>query len=181
MPLTVFHPGQNLPFRRAVALQLIRNDDSRYVLQPLEQLTEKLLRRLFVAAALHEDIEDVVVLVHRTPEVMALAIDGQKDFINGLVTNDKFCLSRQSQIKLYWSRKPYRSRPRKSAYAPAETSQQGGYHETPLADTASVSGDSRRYATVGPRLSTSLAMEPSEPADRHSQPVNFSFTIGGDA
>jgi hypothetical protein len=90
-------------------------------------------------------------------------------------------MSRQSMLKLLWSRKPYSSRPQKSAYAPAEISQQGGYHETPLADTASVSGDSRRHATVGPRLSTSPAMEPAEPADRHSQPVNCSsLTIGGD-
>src|SRR5262245_33034837 len=79
--LTVFHPGQNLPFRRAVALQLIRNDDPRYVLQPLEQLTEKLLRRLFVAAPLHEDIEDIVVLVDRAPEVMALTINREKYLI----------------------------------------------------------------------------------------------------
>jgi IstB-like ATP binding protein len=104
-----------------------------------------------------------------------------KTWINGLVTNDKFCMSRQSQITLHWSRKPYRSRPQKSAYAPAEMSQQGGYHETPLADTASVSGDSRRHASVGPSLSTSPAMEPAEPADRHSQPVSFfALTIGGD-
>jgi hypothetical protein len=44
---------------------------------------------------------------------------------NGLITNDKFCLTRQSQIKLQWSRKPYRFRPRKSAYALDETSHQG--------------------------------------------------------
>src|SRR5262245_36315948 len=112
---------------------------------------------------------------------MALAIDRKEHLINGLVTNDKFCMSRQSQIKLRWSREPSRSRPRKSAYAPAEISQQGGYHETPLADTASVSGDGRRHATVGPRLSTAPAMEPAEPADRHAQPVHCSsLTIGGD-
>ena len=107
--------------------------------------------------------------------------NGQKHFINGLVTNDKFCMSRQSTIKLLWSRKPYSSRPRKSAYAPAEISQQGGYHETPLVDTATVSGGSRRDATVGSRLPASPAMEPSKPVDRRSQCFNpSSFTIGGD-
>jgi hypothetical protein len=79
--LPVFYPRQYLALGCAITFQLIRNDNPRYVLQPLEQLTKKLLCRLFVAAALHEDIEDVVVLVNRTPEVMALAIDGQKDFI----------------------------------------------------------------------------------------------------
>jgi hypothetical protein len=136
---------------------------------------------LAYSTALDQDVEDVIVLIDSAPQVMAFTIDGQEDFINALVTNDKFCMSRQSQMTLHWSRKPYRSRPLKSAYAPAEMSQQGGYHETPLADMASVSGDSRRHASVGPRLSTSPAMEPAEPADRHSQPVSFfALTIGGD-
>ena len=76
--LAVFHPGQNLTLRRAVALELIRDDHLWHVLQPLEQLAEKLLRRLLVASALHQDVEDVIVLVNRSPQVMALAIDGQK-------------------------------------------------------------------------------------------------------
>src|SRR5262249_17661509 len=38
--LAVFDPGQELPLRRAVALELIRDDDAGHVLQPLEQLTE---------------------------------------------------------------------------------------------------------------------------------------------
>jgi hypothetical protein len=32
---------------------------------------------------LHQDIEDVVVLIHRPPQVIAPAVDGQKHFING--------------------------------------------------------------------------------------------------
>src|SRR5215471_12911825 len=179
--LAMFHPGQDLPFGRAITLELVRDDHPWHVLQALEQLAKELLRRLLVAAALHQDVEDVVVLIYRAPEIMALPINRQKHFINGLVTNDKFCMSRQSQITLHWSRKPYHSHPRKSAYAPAEIAQQGGYHETPLADTASVSGDSRRHASVGPSLSTSPAMEPAEPADRHSQPIKLSpLTSGGD-
>src|SRR5215510_10837121 len=41
--LTVFNPRQDLPFGRAVALQLIRDDHPRYVLQALEQLTKNAL------------------------------------------------------------------------------------------------------------------------------------------
>ena len=47
----------------------------------LKQLAEKLLRGLFVASTLHQNVEDVVVLIHRTPQVMALAIDRQENFI----------------------------------------------------------------------------------------------------
>jgi hypothetical protein len=79
--LAVFYPGQDLPLRRAIALELIGNDDPRDILTALEQLTEKLLRRLLIAAALHQNVEHVVVLVDGTPQVMALAIDRQEDFI----------------------------------------------------------------------------------------------------
>src|SRR5215468_11158106 len=79
--LAMLHPGQDLTLRRTVALQLVRNDDARHVLQALQQLAEKLLRRLLVASALHEDIEDVVVLVDRAPEVMALTINREKYLI----------------------------------------------------------------------------------------------------
>jgi hypothetical protein len=34
--LAMLHPGQDLALRRAVALQLIHDDDPRYVLQPLD-------------------------------------------------------------------------------------------------------------------------------------------------
>jgi len=79
--LPVFDPRQDLPFRRAVALKLIRDDHPWHVLQPLEQLAKELLRRVLIAAALHQDVEDVVVLIYRSPEVMAFAIDRKKHLI----------------------------------------------------------------------------------------------------
>src|SRR5688572_17400998 len=79
--LTVFDPRQDLPFRRAVALQLIRDDHPWHILEPFEQLAEKLLRRLLVAAALHQDVEDIVVLVDSAPQVMTLPVDRQKHLV----------------------------------------------------------------------------------------------------
>src|SRR5919202_6605816 len=73
--LAMFHPGQDLPFGRAITLELVRDDHPWHVLQALEQLAKELLRRVLVAAALHQDIQHVVVLVDSTPQVMALAID----------------------------------------------------------------------------------------------------------
>jgi hypothetical protein len=77
----MFYSGQNLTLGRAVALELIGDDNAWHVLQPLEQLAKKLLGGLLVPAALHQDIQYVVVLVDSAPQVMALAIDGQEDFI----------------------------------------------------------------------------------------------------
>jgi hypothetical protein len=42
---------------------------------------KEFLRGLFVPATLYEDIKDVVVLIHRTPQIMALTVNGQKYFI----------------------------------------------------------------------------------------------------
>jgi hypothetical protein len=79
--LAMFHPREDLPFRRAVALEFICNEHPWHILQPFEQLAKKLLCGLLVAAALHQDIEHVVVLIDSAPEVMALSVDGQKHLI----------------------------------------------------------------------------------------------------
>src|SRR5215813_4466631 len=79
--LPVFHAGQDLALRGAVALELVRDDDTRHVLQPLEQRAKKPLRRLLLPPALHEDVKHIIVLVDRAPEVMALPVDGQEHLI----------------------------------------------------------------------------------------------------
>jgi hypothetical protein len=50
--LTVCHPGQDLPLRRAVALELIGDNHAWHVLQLFEQLAKELLRRLLIPPAL---------------------------------------------------------------------------------------------------------------------------------
>ena len=79
--LAMLHAREDLALGRAIALQFIGDDHARHVLQPLEQLAKELLRRVLIAAALHQDIEDIVVLIHRAPQVMALAIDRKEHFI----------------------------------------------------------------------------------------------------
>ena len=73
--LTMFHPGQELTLRRAVALQLIGDDNAGHIGEALEQLAKELLRGLFVAPTLYENVQDVVVLIHRAPEIVAFAIN----------------------------------------------------------------------------------------------------------
>ena len=54
--LTVLYAREDLAFGRAIAFEFIRNDDPWHVPQPLQELTEKLLRRVLVASALHQDV-----------------------------------------------------------------------------------------------------------------------------
>jgi hypothetical protein len=74
-------PWEDLALGRAVALQLVCNDDAGHVREALEQLAKKLLRSLLIAPALYQDVERVIVLVDSAPQVMALAIDRQEDLI----------------------------------------------------------------------------------------------------
>jgi hypothetical protein len=79
--LAMFHPREELPLRCTVALQFIRDDDAWNVLTPFEQLAKELLRGFLVPLTLYEDIEDIVVLIHRAPEVVPFAMNCQKDLV----------------------------------------------------------------------------------------------------
>jgi len=80
--LTMLYPWEHLALGRAVALQLVYNDDAGHIPQALEQLAKELLGGLLVPPALHQDVEDVVVLIHRSSQVMTPAVNGQKHLID---------------------------------------------------------------------------------------------------
>jgi hypothetical protein len=79
--LAMLYPWKNLALGRAVALQLVGNDDAGNVREALEELAKKLLGGLLIAPALDQDVKHVIVLIDSAPQVMALAIDGQKDLV----------------------------------------------------------------------------------------------------
>jgi hypothetical protein len=60
---------------------LISDDHPRDVPQALEQFAEEFLGGLLVPPALHQDIKHMAVLIHRTPEKVTFAVDGQKYLI----------------------------------------------------------------------------------------------------
>src|SRR2546425_4090668 len=92
---------------------------------------------------------------------------------NGMITNDKFCLIRQGRVKLRWSRRPYRFRPRKSDYAPDDRRHEESRHETALADTAAIATDSGRGTAVGSGLSIppGLGRTPRAPRRCHTHTI----------
>jgi hypothetical protein len=100
-------------------------------------------------------------------------------FLNGMITNDKFCMIRQGRVQLRWSRRPYRFRLRKSDYAPDEIRQEESSHETPLADTAAVPADGGRGAAVGSGLSISRGLDHAPQAARRFHSRTTAQTTDG--
>jgi hypothetical protein len=91
--------------------------------------------------------------------------------LNGLITNDKFCISRVSRQKLRYARRP-RTLPCKAvdSYAyPRDEEHRGGANEATVESSSSVSADHECRAAVGPGLPTSPAMDPTDrPGPRSS-------------
>jgi hypothetical protein len=81
--LSMFHTGQDLALRRAIARQFIRNDHPRHVGQALQQFAKELLRGLSIPPPLYENIQDMAVLIHRPPEIVTCTVDGEEDLIEG--------------------------------------------------------------------------------------------------
>ena len=79
--LPVLNTRHDFSFRRAVALQLVGDDHPRHVLQTLQQLAEEALGGFLIPATLHQDIQDVAILVNGSPQVMILATDLDEYFI----------------------------------------------------------------------------------------------------
>ena len=82
---------------------------------------------------------------------------------NGLITNDKFCLSRTGRLTLSWSRRPLRCRvpaDASPAYPPNDLVHCGGPHETQLARKPAPDPQPRRAAPMGSSLPTPSAVEP---------------------
>ena len=79
--LAMFDAGQEFPLRGTVALELIGHDDPRDVLAPFEELAEERLRGFLVPPALHQDIEDMTVLIDDPPQIVPLTTDREKDLI----------------------------------------------------------------------------------------------------
>ena len=93
---------------------------------------------------------------------------------DGLLANDKFCMSRHVRLSLSYSRRPNLTRRRTDwatdarAYPPAGITRHGGDDETALARTSGNSETPGREATLGPGLPGHPAVEPGKRADSRS-------------
>jgi hypothetical protein len=79
--LPVFHARQYLPLGGLVAFELIGDDHPWDIPAAFEELAEERLRGVLVPPALHQDIEDMTILIDGPPEIVPLTTNGEKDFI----------------------------------------------------------------------------------------------------
>src|ERR687886_287547 len=79
--LPMLDAGQDLALRGSIRSELVGHDHSGHIAQALEQLLEEALRCLGIAPALNQDVEDLAILVHGTPEIVHLAADADEDLV----------------------------------------------------------------------------------------------------
>ena len=60
----MLHPGQDVAFRCTIPPELIGDDHARHILESFKEFAKASLGSLFVAAALHQDIQHVPLLIH---------------------------------------------------------------------------------------------------------------------
>ena len=67
--------------RRTVASQLVGHETARFLSLTLEESPKESARRTPIPAGLHEDLDQVTILIHRAPKILALTIDRHEDFV----------------------------------------------------------------------------------------------------
>src|SRR3990172_2140853 len=95
---------------------------------------------------------------HRTFQIEAMFFEIAEHFFNGLITNDKFCMTRTGQLRLNHWRRPLRLRAsdtEQRVYSASEESECGGSHETPVENLSGSTGIPERTEPMGSGLSLS--------------------------
>ena len=71
----------DVPMCDAVAAQLVGHETRRFLSLTLQEFPKESPRRAPVLAGLDEEVGQVTVLVHRVPEILALTVDRDEDFV----------------------------------------------------------------------------------------------------
>ena len=64
-----------------VAAQLVGHEPHGFLSLTLQELSEEFPRRPRVPTGLYEDVDQITVLIHGAPEILALTVDRHEDFI----------------------------------------------------------------------------------------------------
>jgi hypothetical protein len=77
----VGNQGHDIPMCDAVAAQLVGHETHGFLSLTLQELSEESPRRTPVPAGLDEKVDQVTVLVHGAPQILALTVDRDEDFV----------------------------------------------------------------------------------------------------
>ncbi len=81
--LAVRYSSESLSYSRPIAVALIGQEHAGHIGQPLQAFVEDGVRGRLVPPALHQNIEEIPVLVDRAPPIVTLVMDSQKDLAEG--------------------------------------------------------------------------------------------------
>ena len=73
--------GHDVPMGDAVTAQLVGHQTHGFLALPLQEFLKESPRRTPVPTRLDEDIDQITVLVHCTPEILTLTVDRDEDFV----------------------------------------------------------------------------------------------------
>ncbi|EFH80779.1 hypothetical protein Krac_1400 [Ktedonobacter racemifer DSM 44963] len=79
--LPMFDARHDLPLGGCIAGEFVGDNDTRHVLESLQELAKELFGSFFVSSALHQNIEYFAMLVNGTPEIVLLSINFEKHLI----------------------------------------------------------------------------------------------------
>ena len=68
--------------RGIIAFEFIRHQPAGLTALAFEQASEKPFRGTLIAAALHENINHIPILIHRSPEILPLPLNGDEHFVD---------------------------------------------------------------------------------------------------
>ena len=74
-------PGHDVPLGNSVAAQLVGHETTRFLSLALQEFSEESPRRTPVPTGLDEKVNQVTVLVHGAPQILALTGDRDEDFV----------------------------------------------------------------------------------------------------
>ena len=73
--------GHDVPMCDLVAAQLVSHETRRFLALTLQESSKESPRRTPVPTGLDEEVDQVPVLVHGAPEILALTVDRDEDFV----------------------------------------------------------------------------------------------------
>ena len=78
----VMYRGHDHTMSRIITSEFIGNQPSRFTPLAFEKTAEKAFSHTLIGAALDENINAIAVLIHGTPQILALPLDRDKHFID---------------------------------------------------------------------------------------------------